>query len=125
MSQKGKIMPRNSAYAVSIAAIGLAGVFAGCATYGPVSFTGAVTRGQCEPSELGSGDKYYVSLRNKAGEEKNLIFQWPDSSRMCFTAGAAPTIGSTMTVTTNNKFVDPKIDTYYVPQWADITGTAP
>lgn len=111
---------------VSVAAVGLSGLFAGCATYEPTSFTGSVKGAHCEPSQLGSGDRYYVTLHNgETGKEKTLVFQWPDSSRMCFTAGAAPALGSTLTVAMTNKFVNPEEPAYYVPQWAEITGGKP
>jgi hypothetical protein len=103
-----------------ISALTLTTLLMGCRVYEPTQFDGVVIGATCEPSELGSGDTYHVALRADAGQRKDLTFQWPEATRMCYEPQAAPNIGDRWTVETTNALVDPESETYYVPQWANV-----
>lgn len=67
--------------------------------YAPQKFTGEVIEGECDPSVLGSGDHYYVTLKNDE-TVKRLTFYWPEASEMCNTLSKQPNIGDIWTIET-------------------------
>ena len=92
--------------------------------YEPQRFTGEVTEGLCEPSVLGSGDKYYVTLKNDS-VKKRLSFYWPEATEMCTKLSKQPQIGDTWTIETTKSHRDPDRPNLHFEQGFNIIEVVP
>lgn len=110
----------------------------GCQKYPQVFIEGTVVAGRFEPSQLGSGDKYFLTLEscldpanaqtpyrycreNDPAEriQKTVIFQWPDSTRMLEQADF-PLKGERWKLQVTNPYHDHHDSELYVPFWGEV-----
>lgn len=96
-------------------------LLSGCKKYGPVTFAGAVVETYCIPSQLGNGDRFYITLKNVNGASKTLVYYWPDSTKLCYNPDLRPKPGTVMSATIVNQFINgQKENVWHVPGWAVV-----